>query len=364
MVSVFDPATLRNAPMTVDVQAARSCAPRTGPSPAFRVEHALRRHHLHVVDHRHRRGRARGEPAGLLWCARRRSRRRRWPSRRGAGRHAGGGRGRARHARAHRRPARVVRLRLRLDGVDPRRRRPRRAPARPVDGNVSRCATRSRLRPGPPTPTRRATCAPEPFIESDAPEIRGRGRAGGAGGTGAARARRAAGAPRQRAPREEADRQPALARARCCARGSATATSTPRSTSPWRARSASPRAIAVGLVVPARRLLLPRLARGLSSRSPRPRALAARRSDANQFPADATHCGWRAAASTARPRSAAHRPRQDARARRRAAPGCGARPGRTPPPADPAPLVRCPPAADARQPRGCWSQRRLLPERR
>ena len=63
--SVFDPATLRNAPMTIDVEAREVVRAAGRPVPAFKVRTQLRRHHLHVVDHRHRRGRARGEPARL-----------------------------------------------------------------------------------------------------------------------------------------------------------------------------------------------------------------------------------------------------------------------------------------------------------
>ena len=138
----------------------------------------------------------------------------------------------------------------------PRRRRPLRAPTcrapgQTVDGRRrSRCATRETLQPGSRRdPTPRRLPAPGAVHRERRPRDRGRGAEGAWRAPPAPRARRgAAGAPRERPPREEADGEPALRAARCCARGSATATSTPRSTWPWRARWACRRGSRSGLV--------------------------------------------------------------------------------------------------------------------
>ena len=100
---------------------------------------------------------------------------------RGPGRHArgGGGRARARRTRIDE-PRDVARLRA-------AHRRRRRASTRPTstgagqtrDGGDDRGARRARpASPGRPRPTSRATCGAEPFIESDAPEIRAEAREG------------------------------------------------------------------------------------------------------------------------------------------------------------------------------------------
>ena len=115
-----------------------------------------------------------------------------------------------------------------------------------------------------------------------------------------ARARRAADAPRQRAAREEADRQPAVGASRCCGRASATATSTPRCSWRWRGRWAFRRA--------SRSASSRCAARSTTTRGPRctwTRARAAgcgcrsiRRS--TSFPPTPRTSGWRAAGSTSR----------------------------------------------------------------
>ena len=215
------------------------------PIPAFKVRDVVRGPHDHVVGDRHRRGRARGEPDGPDHGAR--------DAGAGdgaggveprAGGHAAGGGDRARRwaATAIDEPRDVARLRLRLDGADStvadlqgegqtRRRRRHRA----------RRSARS-SRPARARPISIATCDPRPFIESDAPEIRAEAERMVAGVTGArARAERLmrdVNAP----AREDARRSACRRRARCCAPRSATATSTPRCSWRWRARSAFPRA--------------------------------------------------------------------------------------------------------------------------
>ena len=124
---------------------------------------------------------------------------------------------------------------------------------------------------------------PEPFLESDDPEIRAEA---GARHRGRRRRPQAGGGPRPprpRAAREEADRQPALG-----ARGAADEGR--RLQRAHRAlRGAGPRAGPAGPHrgrprLPARRLLLPRLAGGLGRRGARARAVAARRPDAQPVP--------------------------------------------------------------------------------
>ena len=81
-----------------------------------------------------------------------------------------------------------------------------------VDGDVLELVDRAlAARRRRPIPTSRATCAPEPFIESDAPgDSSPRPTQAVAGVDRHARAGRAADARRQRAARQEADRQPAV----------------------------------------------------------------------------------------------------------------------------------------------------------
>ena len=139
------------------------------------------------------------------------------------------------------------------------------------------------LVPGPAPDDLDRFLGAEPFLESDAPEIRAEAEKATAGATTPRAARRAAGAPRPRDRREAADREPALG-----ARGAAD----PRRRL-QRAHGALRRHGALAgpagahrgrARVPARRLLLPRLARGLDRRDARPRPVAAGRPDAQPVP--------------------------------------------------------------------------------
>ena len=63
--TIFDPATLSNTPIALDV-GTRELVAAGGPRvPAFRVETALRGHEDHIVDYGYRRSDSREEPAGL-----------------------------------------------------------------------------------------------------------------------------------------------------------------------------------------------------------------------------------------------------------------------------------------------------------
>ena len=199
--------------MTIDVEAREVVRAADRPVPAFRVRIAVRRDHVALVDHRHRRGGEGGEPAGPRGGAR--------DAR--AGPRPGACPDRIRtdmleaaavvpdQARRIDDPGAVELLRLRLDERrEPLRGRP---PGRRADGaraTCSRSATRRRCGRAGRSRGRRATSAPEPFIESDAPEIVAEARDGCSRRHRRARAGRAPGAPRERAAREEADREPAL----------------------------------------------------------------------------------------------------------------------------------------------------------
>ena len=192
-------------------------------------------------------------------------------------------------------------------------RRPRRVSTRrtsqgarpePVAAARSRCATRATSRPGPRPPTSTRYLRAEPFLESDAPEIRAEAEKAAAGADDAAAARRA---PRRATSTRIVEKKPTVSlpsalevlrtRVGDCNEHTALYVAMARSLG-------LPARIAVGLVLPARRLLLPRLARGLRGRG----AAAAgcgcpstRRSTSS--PPTPPTCGWRAAASTGRPRS-------------------------------------------------------------
>jgi len=160
----------------------------------------------------------------------------------------------------------VRRLRVRLDGVD--------LSSYEMDG-VSQTATTAgstiveirdarTLKAGPPIRRRSSYLAPEPLIESDDPEIVAEAQKAIRGVTG----RRAQAEKLTRYVNGLLDKKPTISipsRAKCCGRKSATATSNRRSSSRWRARPASgahlrrPR-------LRSRRLLLPRVARGLHRR--------------------------------------------------------------------------------------------------
>ena len=192
-------------------RSASSSAPATRSIPAFRVEHGFRRVADHVVDDRHRRGGARGEPAGSDDD----------PRIGGQARsHGGAGAG---SERTCCRPSAVVpvmkqrideprdvrRLRLRLEGADLSQ--PRSSGRRP-DGRratSSRFAIREGCAPEPADPDIARYLAPEPLIESDAPESSPR-RSLRSAASPARAPGRAAHAVRQRPARQKADGQPSV----------------------------------------------------------------------------------------------------------------------------------------------------------
>ena len=144
-------------------------------------------------------------------------------------------------------PRDVQRLRLRLEGADLSSPDLQGAGQR-VDGDVieildARGLVAARSYRGP-----RGIPATGAFHRKRRPRNPGRGRARARGHHRRARARRAADATRERAARKETDRQPAIRASRSCGRASATATSTPRCSWLWRARSGIPARISVGLV--------------------------------------------------------------------------------------------------------------------
>jgi hypothetical protein len=283
--SIFDPATLRNSPVTLDVGRRELVRGGATPIPAFKVEMAFAglRTTSWITDT----GEVLREesPLGLITVR---------ESPENARAMAVSGRMRvdlqaapwSPRMRAIGEPRDVRRMRMRL----------RRDLRLDLDGgaqriwrNVSSCAIR-RPEAGRADPSRRT--APEAFIESDAPEI-------------IAEARKRSRRQRDRARAERLtryvnallDKKPTSAcrrRARCCARRSATATSTRRCTSRWRARSASPARIAG-------RPRSTSTARSTTTRGRRSTStrLGGLRATArlwlpvdptlNQFPADATH---------------------------------------------------------------------------
>ena len=170
-------------------------------------------------------------------------------ARRDAERHArgGGGRARARRGGSTIRPA-VERLRVRLDGVDLSSGADVQGAGQTVTGDVVEVRDAGDAAAGAADAEAARLPAPGALHRERRARDRGRGAEGGRRGDGHRARGGAAGALRERPPREEADGQPALRAARSCARGWATATSTPRSTWPWRARWACPSRIAVGLV--------------------------------------------------------------------------------------------------------------------
>ena len=258
-------------------------------------------------------------------------------------------------------PRDVVRLRLQMDGVD--------TTSLALDGagqswspNVLELVDARRLRPGPADPARAEYLRPEPFVESDDPEILAEAEAPRRRRHLAARAGRAAGARRERPARQGPDHQRAVG-----ARGAAhqgrrlqRAHRALRGDGP-RARHPDPHQRRPGLG--ARRLLLPRLARGLPGGGRRPRPVAAGRSDLQPV------SGRRhpRAPAARRPRQAGRHPAADragqaggarsgavarrGRAHRDAAPGAG-RPAAAEPGDIPAVAPAVAPAAASSS--GCW----------
>ena len=169
------PATLRNAPMDLEVEAREVVRPRDGRCPPSGCGRRFPGITSHLVDHRHRRGRARGEPHRPHRASGRPAERAqalavpgRDPDRPAARRRPSCPK---RHAASTTR-ARCDRLRVRLVGRRGLRRR--RPPGRGPDrsrATSSRSETRAPSCPEPLDPERRALPGPEPFIESDAPEI-------------------------------------------------------------------------------------------------------------------------------------------------------------------------------------------------
>ena len=218
------------------------------------------------------------------------------------------------------------------------------------------------LQPGAADPDLARYLQPEPLIESDAPEIVAEAEAAVAECRRRPRPRRAADAARQRACSTRSRPSACRRRARCCARRSATATSTRRCTSRWRARLAFPRASPSACVCGPRRVLLPRVAGGVSiDEGARRAAVAAGRSDVEPVSGrrDALRLARGGLDKQAR-HSAAHRPSEDRRSSiSKLAPNStpdSGRPRRT----DPSPLVDSrDPVACA--PADCWSSRRRSP---
>ena len=181
-VSVFDPATLRNAPMALEVGAPRGgVRPRAGPCPPSRCETSFAgiTSTSWITDV--------GEvvreesPMGLV-VVQGDAGARPGPGRAGRGpdRHARGGRHRARAAPAHRRPpTRCERLRVRLD-----RHRGLRPPptsqgaGQTLDGDVIEIRDARTLEPGPADPERAPLPGPGALHRERRPGDRRRGRAG------------------------------------------------------------------------------------------------------------------------------------------------------------------------------------------
>ena len=290
VVSVFDPATLRNTPMTVEVQAREMVRAAGRPVPAFRVEErfagvttrswitdvgeVVREESpmgLQVVRETQEQAQALAVPgavqADMLEAS----------------------------ALVPVRPRRiddprtVARLRLRIDGLTGLDAADLSGAGQSNDAGTIEVDGRARphARPGPGRP--RAVPGRRGVPGERRPRDPRRGREGGGGRHDAAAARRAAGPLRPRDRREAADREPALGASRCSGPGSATATSTRRSTSRWPARWACPRASPSGSCTCA----------APSTTTPGPRSGSAEAPGRglwlpvdptlNQFPADATH---------------------------------------------------------------------------
>ena len=219
----------------------------------------------------------------------------------------------ARLTRPHRRPR------------GPRPRRPRRSRADPRAAARSRCATRATCGPGPPPPTSRSSCGPSPSSRATPRRSSPRRRRPRRSAATAAAARGAPRAPRERDPGEEADGEPALGPRgaqdphRRLQRAHRPLRRDGPLAGPARAHRGRPR-------VPPRRVLLPRVARGLGRGVARPRAVAARWTPrSTSSPPTRPTCASPAAASSARPRSWAS---SAARASRSSTWSCG--PGRPP----------------------------------
>ncbi len=270
---------------------ARWCARRADPMPAFRRALAVRRDHVALVGDRHGRGGdARRARWAWWWCARRAS-----------------------SALQLGVPDRIRSDMLEAAAVVPdareAHRRHRRRPPAPPDApqrrgaggrrpagrgpdrrgrRRSRSATSRRRPAGTPDPDAARFLAPEPFIESDAPEIVAEAQKALADVAGnRARAERLV-----RHVNALLEKKPTVslpsAREVLRTQASATATSTRPSTSRWRAPCGIPARIAVGLVY-LRGAFYYHAWPEVYVGGARPRAVAAGRSHAQPVPADATH---------------------------------------------------------------------------
>ena len=257
-------------------------------------------------------------------------------------------------------PRTVASLRVRIDGLAglDRRGPRRRGPDRDATARSS-CGTRATCAPGPAPADLERYLRAETFLESDAPEIRAEAEKATVGADDAAPARRAAGAPRPRDPREAADRQPALGARGAARPASATATSTPRSTWRWRARSGCPRGSRSGsCTCAAPSTTTPGRRSGSTEAAGRGR-LAPRRPDAQPVPGRRHPRAARA--RRARQAGRDRRPRRPREARHPRAWSCGRAPSRcwsAREAADLAPLALDIPAPREPGARGCWSQPR------
>ncbi len=199
-------------------------------------------------------------------------------------------------------PSLVSRLRVRLSPLDRFDREDLDGQGQSASGDVIEVVDPESLRPSTRVPGLERFLRPEPFVESDAPEIRAEAR----------HAVRGAVSPRKQAEtlvryvHALSRRSPPSAcprRSRCCARRSATATSTPCSTWRWRVRWACPRGSPWASSTCA----------GPSTTTPGPRSgSTARPAGASGCPSTRPStssrptprtCAWRAAAWTARPAS-------------------------------------------------------------
>ena len=304
--TVFDPATLRNSRGQRRGRPARAGARRRrGAAAGLPRRDGVRRPEDLVVDHRHRRGRARGEPARTDYRAR-------------------VGRQRASAMAVSRRmqvdllqaaavaprmttpiaePRDVRLMRIRLGGAD--------LSAADLDGGAQRFAGRRPRAARSAGPRSRRAADPDAVAlsrgrgvhrERRAGDHRG-GEEGGAGRQRHARARRAADALRQRAARQEADRQPAVG-ARSAAHQSRRLQRAHRALRRDGARARHSGADRRRPGLHPRRVLLPRVARGVH----RGRAAGSGRQGcgcrsirrSTSFPPTPRTCGSRAAGSTSR----------------------------------------------------------------
>jgi transglutaminase-like putative cysteine protease len=191
-VSVFDPATLRNAPMTFEVQARELVRSAGRPVPAFRVEGRLggitTRSWITDVGEVVREE----SPMGLLVVREtpEQARTLAVPGAIQADLLAAAALVPATPRRIDD-PTTVARLAVRIDGLSGLDPAELQGTGQTATGGTIEVRDARELRPGPPPPGLASFLRPEPFIESDAPEIRAEAEKGAGG----------AATPRQRAER-------------------------------------------------------------------------------------------------------------------------------------------------------------------